>query len=161
MPKPNKSSPATVRGIENRMKAVELRMLGLSYRKIGAKMDLSEAQAHRLVKSAMEMAIKKTAEDAEVAIAIELDRLDQLFHAHIINALKGNTAATDRVLKVMERRAKLLGLDAPTKIRATDKDGDDAVGGVFVVPAPAASVDEWLEQAAQYQANKKPATQED
>jgi hypothetical protein len=32
---------------------------------------------------------------------------------------KGNQGAVDRVLRIMERRAKLLGLDAPTKADVT------------------------------------------
>lgn len=34
--------------------------------------------------------------------------------------LKGDYLAMDRAIKLMERRAKLLGLDAPTKSEATD-----------------------------------------
>ena len=40
-------------------------------------------------------------------------------------ARKGEAAAVDRVLKIGERRAKLLGLDAPTRT-ALQGGGDDA-----------------------------------
>ena len=44
----------------------------------------------------------------------------------------------------MERRAKLLGLDAPTK---TPEDDGEARGYIVVVPPKAASIEEW---AAKY-----------
>jgi hypothetical protein len=37
--------------------------------------------------------------------------------------LKGNQGAIDRALRVMERRAKLLGLDAPTRQEVTGAEG--------------------------------------
>jgi len=41
-------------------------------------------------------------------------------------ARKGNVSHIDRVLKIEERRAKLLGLDAPTKVAETDPEGNAA-----------------------------------
>ena len=36
-----------------------------------------------------------------------------MIEAHFPQALKGEVEHTDRVIKVMERRSRLLGLDAP------------------------------------------------
>ena len=47
---------------------------------------------------------------------MELERLSALDAAHWDKAMQGNGEATDRVLRIMERRAKLLGLDAPIKV---------------------------------------------
>ena len=45
-------------------------------------------------------------------------------------------AAVDRALRIMERRAKLLGLDAPTKVAATNPNGDkEACLVQFYLPA--------------------------
>jgi len=49
--------------------------------------------------------------------ALELLRLDELLNALWDTAIAGDLKAVDRVLKVMERRAKLLGLDAPFEIK--------------------------------------------
>ena len=46
-------------------------------------------------------------------IKLELERLEQLIEAHFPQALKGEVEHTDRVIKVMERRSRMLGLDAP------------------------------------------------
>ncbi len=42
-------------------------------------------------------------------------------------------AAIDRLLKIAERRSRLLGLDKPTKIASTDPDGKKSVGAVIMV----------------------------
>lgn len=42
-------------------------------------------------------------------------------------------AAIDRLLKIQERRSKLLGLDKPTKVASTDPDGKKSVGAVIMV----------------------------
>jgi hypothetical protein len=45
-----------------------------------------------------------------------LVRLDQLLQGVWLGAVDGNPAAVGLALRIMERRAKLLGLDAPAKI---------------------------------------------
>jgi len=57
-------------------------------------------------------------EDARDVLRVELRRLDRLQQAFFSAALQGDTAAFDRVLKAMERRAKYLGLDEPDELRA-------------------------------------------
>ena len=41
--------------------------------------------------------------------------------------------AIDRLLKIQERRARLLGLDKPTKVASTNPNGDKAAPGVVIV----------------------------
>jgi hypothetical protein len=54
--------------------------------------------------------------DASELKAEELSRLDGMLRGLWPDARKGSHGAVDRVLKIMERRAKLLGLDAPVKV---------------------------------------------
>lgn len=62
--------------------------------------------------SAYKRALTRTlAEPAADVRALEADRLDRLQAAVWARALRGDLAAVDRVLRVMERRAELLGLD--------------------------------------------------
>jgi hypothetical protein len=86
--------------------------------------------AHKAVTKAMADLQAQQEEAAEQVRAMELDRLDQIMFQHFTQALKGDTAATDRVLKIMERRAKLLGLDAPSKIAPTSPDGEAPYKGM-------------------------------
>jgi len=78
--------------------------------------------------------------------AIELDRLDELHRAIWDKAVGGDLAAFDRVLKRMERRAKLLALDAPAKVAPTTPDGEEHAPACIVLPPTASSVEEWVEQ---------------
>jgi hypothetical protein len=70
---------------------------------------LSVLQINRIVQGELKRAAKLSGEPR----SIELMRLDQLQAAHYPKALAGEGAATDRVLAIMDRRAKLLGLHAP------------------------------------------------
>ena len=57
--------------------------------------------------------------------AQELARLDRMQVGLWPQVIKGNHGAIDRVLRIMERRARLLGLDAATaaSIGVTGRDG--------------------------------------
>jgi hypothetical protein len=57
-------------------------------------------------------------EPVEAALFMELSRLDELQSTYWEPAVQGNMRAGEFVLKIMDRRAKFLGLDAPTKIQA-------------------------------------------
>jgi hypothetical protein len=54
-------------------------------------------------------------------LTMELMRLDQLQLAITEDAMNGNLFAIDRFLSIMDRRAKMLGLDAPTKTEEVGK----------------------------------------
>jgi hypothetical protein len=58
---------------------------------------------------------------------LELDRLDNLQRTYWQPAVAGNLRAADFVLRVIDKRAKLLGLDAPLKVQAevVTYDGSD------------------------------------
>jgi hypothetical protein len=58
---------------------------------------------------------------------LELDRLDILQRTYWQPAVNGNLRAADFVLRVIDKRAKLLGLDAPIKVQAevVTYDGSD------------------------------------
>lgn len=64
--------------------------------------------------------IRKVRESLPEADALELrradlERLDVMLPNNMLMAIAGDKDAVNSVLKIMERRAKLLGLDAPTK----------------------------------------------
>jgi hypothetical protein len=58
-------------------------------------------------------------ERAEQLQRLEIERLDQLLASVWLKAKAGNFSAIDRVLQIMQRRAKLLGLDLADKHPAT------------------------------------------
>lgn len=160
MARTNRTSQRTIEAQERRAKAVQLRRMGWSYTRIAAQLGMTRSSVHKAVTKALTETQKALDLEADILRTQELERLDELQSYIWIEASKGNLKAVDRVLKVIERRARLLGLDAPAKIATTTPEGDEAAGGVFVVPAPAGSLDEWLEQVQGYQASKRDAEPE-
>lgn len=124
------TSAARIEAAETRKKALEMRLLGMPYRRISENLGISVSTAHKAVTKGL-VELEKSQEDAAKGVLqMELDRLDQLQFAHFRQAVKGDGAATDRVLKIMDRRAKLLGLDAPSKIAPTTPDGMETYQGM-------------------------------
>lgn len=113
---------------ENRKKAVELRRMGYTYEFIGQQLCMTAQSAHRTVKKAMDLIRKEQDEDAEYLRAIELANLDRAETYIWPSISKGSVQHIDRLLKIQERRAKLTGIDAPTKTAQTDSKGNDLVG---------------------------------
>jgi hypothetical protein len=117
-------------------KAADLRSLGYTYQMIADRMDVSVAAAHRMVDRAIQ---EIPTEGTEQVRKMELEKLDNLERRliYIINQPSYKTSTTGRVveyegkpvldpgpqvqaitaaLRVIDKRAKLLGLDAPTKV---------------------------------------------
>jgi len=57
--------------------------------------------------------------------ALDLNRIDLLIAALWPAAMQGDHRSTLTLIKLLERRAKLLGLDQPTKIAPTTPDGEE------------------------------------
>lgn len=104
---------------ERRVNALNLRKSGASFRQIGDQLGVDAATAYRDVQRALADLAKEQRESAEQLRQLELERLDALQIALWVQARQGNQGAVDRVLRIMERRARLLGLDAPTKADIT------------------------------------------
>lgn len=111
----NTTSAAKARKLDHQQKALELRRAGLGYVDIGSKLGIGKSQAHRLVKAALAECVEAVTAEATQLKAEELSRLDGMLTGIWADARKGHLGAIEKVLKIMERRAKLLGLDAPTK----------------------------------------------
>lgn len=119
----NKNSAQRAQGAKSREQALDLRRSGLSYQRIGDAMGISMARAHQLVAKAMEETHRAIAAGADALRAEEVSRLDGMLLALWPKAAGGDVTAVDRVLKIGERRAKLLGIEAPVRIETTGKDG--------------------------------------
>lgn len=111
----SKTSGRKALALERELRALELRKAGASYAQIAEVLGISRSAAHKAVARALDKVIAEVRENADRLRALELERLDHLSRELWRQALKGHLGAIDRLLKVMERRAKLLGLDAPTK----------------------------------------------
>jgi len=95
-------------------KALELRRAGLAYEGIAERLGYQTRNgAHRAVARVL---ARNPAADVDAVRELETDRLDRLLVAVWPVALKGEPKAVDQVLKIAERRARLLGLDVPMHV---------------------------------------------
>jgi transposase len=126
--------------LDREARAIDLRRNGATYDQIAERLGVSTSAAHLMVKRALDRHLAEAVPDVR---KLELDRLDQLQVAavtvlrrehHVVQAGKvvyvrnaagaevplrddGPTLAAVRtLLDIQARRARLLGLDAPTKV---------------------------------------------
>lgn len=88
----------------------------MNYTQIGEKLGCARSTACRYVLSELENLADKCREEAAQVRDLELQRLDALYLVAYAEVEGGNVPAIDRCLRIMERRAKLLGLDAAEKV---------------------------------------------
>lgn len=101
---------------DRRAKVLTYRMSGATTREIAAKLSVSHVTVFNDLKVLMDEVNKQNAEQSEQMHALENTRLDKLQGAVWLTALTGHPDSVRTVLSVMERRAKLNGLDKPVKI---------------------------------------------
>jgi hypothetical protein len=104
-----------------RVKALDLRIGGLPYRAIAAALGVSVHAAHGDVKRALSELAKLEASKAEDVRRLELERIDAAVAGlwPLISRQEGAPAdpkAVNALVNLMDRRAKLLGLDAPQRV---------------------------------------------
>jgi len=112
----NRNNTPTPELIDKERRVLELRRAGVTYEEIANLTGYATAQGAYL---AYNRALKRTLVDAgaQEAREMELDRLDKLQRSCWARALNGDDKAVDRVLRIMEHRARYLGLYAPTKVQ--------------------------------------------
>ena len=125
----------TLAGAQTRADALTLRSRGMTYQQIADHLGISKGSAHEAVQKGLAEIV---AEPAAAVRELELVRLDTLYQAatgvlereHVtvsngrVVTLEGEPLpddgpvlqAVDRLLRISERRAKLLGLDAPSRV---------------------------------------------
>ena len=111
----NPTAPKMLTSAQRRIQALELRKAGYTYEQIGAALGITDTMAHKHVVKALGIINEKLSEATEELRTLEVHRIDAMIVVLWPRVLRGDYQAIDRVVKLMERRAKLLGLDAPTK----------------------------------------------
>lgn len=109
--KPRRTSTTAKRAARatRKQEALAMRLAGASTRVIAARLNVHPSTVYAWVRDAI-AAIPQ--EQAEELRTLELERLDALFFAVYRDALAGDTRAVDACLRIMERRARYLNLDA-------------------------------------------------
>ncbi len=110
----SKTGVRRLSALDRQMQALDLRKSGASFAAIAQALNYaSPSGAHKAVMSAIKKVLREPAEEVRT---LELERLDRLQMAAWTKAIKGDLRAIDAVLRIMKRRAELLGLDAPARI---------------------------------------------
>lgn len=112
-----------VSAAQTAVKVLELRLKGLSFAKIGLQTGISKQRAHQCVQEFLEESSEELKAMGEKIKIMELARLEHLQVGLWPRASRGDPRSIDTMLRIMERRAKLLGLDAPLKVAPTTPDG--------------------------------------
>ena len=130
----SKTSVRRLKAIERQKQALELRATGKSYDYIAAELGYASASG---AYSAVEAAILRTQQEpADHVRVMELRLTDKLL-AKLVDRLDSPgslpasdlRALTDSTLRVMDRRAKYLGIDQPVKVAPTDPTGEHEYTG--------------------------------
>jgi transposase-like protein len=102
---------------ERKLQALELRKAGASYSAIAQQVGYRSASgAHAAVKAALKATLREPADDVR---NLELERLDAALLAIWRRVTSGDFAAIDRLLGIINSRAKLTGSCAPQRLAAT------------------------------------------
>ncbi|MDR2562045.1 MAG: hypothetical protein LBC63_09785 [Holophagales bacterium] len=150
-PRRQKQTAKAITAAKNRAKAIELRLQGHTFARIGETLKVTEGRAHQYVSEGLRELAALRLENTEAYVTLELGKLDEL-EARANELMDGAEApaaalgAMNMLLKIQERRCRLLGLDAPVKAEITGKHGEPLAHGVLVVPATL-PLDEWAVEA--------------
>jgi hypothetical protein len=103
-------------------RALELKMAGATHTQIAEVLGYNSRNAVSLaIERALERDTSRVGSARDEFRRITVARTERLIRGLWNNAIRGDLAAVDRVVKIMERQAKLLGLDAPTQVTITDE----------------------------------------
>lgn len=122
---------------------LKLRLTGASYREIETLTKIPRSTAQKMAEDAVDDIKRETAEQV---VSLELARLDRLLRGVWTDAIDGDVKAIGSALKIMERRAKYLNLDAAV---APDTSGEaraalDALHEAIIESASALATPEEL-----------------
>jgi DNA-binding CsgD family transcriptional regulator len=112
----NPGSKRHLQAREHEEKALELRKAGYSYKEIGAQLGISRVAAFQSVMRVLAAYEDDIKEQVPRVRQLELQRLDSMLTKLQPRINQGDDRAINSALKIGERRAKLMGLDAPLEI---------------------------------------------
>lgn len=110
----SKTSERRIEAAEKKRQALELRKAGATYAAIAAALGYeSTSSAYKAVMTAIRAIYREPAEEVR---ELEIARCDEMLRALWPGVMAGDAKKVNAALRVMERRSKYLGLDAPQKV---------------------------------------------
>jgi len=138
------AAPTAIATEEKMQMALELRKGGATYLQIGQQIGCTKKYAWDLIQRGLARMRDETAESAKELRQIELLRLEAMHLA--LWPQKGKVKEATVLLHIAERRARLLGLDAPLRLRPDMGDPDDPGASGFAPPQTAEEAQARIEQ---------------
>ena len=109
----------TLRTYEKQTQALRLALAGISYQAIAEAVGYNSKQAAwKAVKSALNRSITQETRDVRM---VQNERLNVMLRAIWEDVVKGNEKAIDLALRIEARRSRLMGTDAPIKIKSAER----------------------------------------
>lgn len=107
----SETSPSMAKAIQRRAEAIKLRIAGATFEQIADKVGFNDKSAARKsVMAALRHLQSEIEYTTEEYRTLELVRIDELYLTSYRLAKSGDLQAMDRCIKLMELRAKYLGL---------------------------------------------------
>lgn len=114
-------------------KLLDLVAAGSSVAAAARAIGLNERTGQRLYHAELQRYFKENATQREELVGRELRTLDLLQRRVMRMALDGDLKAVDRVLAIMDRRGKMLGLDAAAKVSVEVSRVDEALADIVKI----------------------------
>lgn len=114
-----KTSARKITARQREQLAVELRIAGATYSQIAEQLGCSRTGAFYAVKRALDRLAKETSDKTEQMRALFQARIERLIASYWLPAVSGDLRAAQFVLSLIEREARLFGLDAPTQVQVS------------------------------------------
>jgi len=140
-PRGGRMAPAKVNAVEGQLTALQLRQRGWTYQEIGDALGITKQNAYKRVETALRPLQEELKERVTIEREADLTRIGEMLKALWPASTAGDPASIDRVTKLLDRRAKLLGLDTPVKVEHSGElalTGDDARAALLARVAGAA-----------------------
>lgn len=128
----SKASPRKILARQRIEKAIALRVAGATLRQIADEVGVTRQRIHRILTDELRKSAERVQPHAAASLALELERLDFIVRVATAQANKPDLPpetrlkALDRIERAIERRSRLLGLNAPEKIAPVTPDGSAA-----------------------------------
>jgi hypothetical protein len=116
VPQKGSARARSAKQLERQERAFALSLDGLTHREIAAALSIDKKTAARDIAAEAQRRADELGDRRETEQAIHLARLDRLYRrAEALERVPG-IGALATCAKILEQRARLLGLDAPTKL---------------------------------------------
>jgi transposase len=128
-----KNSKDNLLARQREREALTYRLGGMKLWEIAQKLGVTEAGVSKMLSRTLDATSKEISEKAEELRAVQLERTEMMIRGLWSKAMVGDEKAVDTIRKLLERQARLLGIDAPERKEITGKDGEPLTTEIIYV----------------------------